>query len=411
MQSFVSLLILCDNNFNCVKCALFIDLFVDHMKAIMPISVKNIKRKAQELGFNLCGVTPAQPSPTLSAYMRWIEKGMHGNMEYLARPDRVQRRQRLQEIMPSAKSLILIGLDYRSQFTDEETLNDPSRGRIASYAWGLDYHNILDVRLNMFAEWITEQTKDEIHQRVYADTGAILERSHAQQAGMGFVGKNTMLINPKRGSYFFIGEIITSLEFDDYDEAHRENMCGTCTRCLNACPTDAFTEPFVLDARKCISYHTIENKGWIDRALRPHFGNWIFGCDICQDVCPFQRFASDTDEVAFLPFDIDRIAPKLVDILMLNDQSFKDKFRRTPLERAKRERIVRNACIASGNWGDSQTIPYLIQLLYDASPIVRGHASWALWHTMGLDSSKLLTDLYHREHDDQVRAEIEYLLK
>jgi epoxyqueuosine reductase len=377
----------------------------------MPLSVKNIKRKAVELGFNLVGITPATPSPTLSAYMRWINKGMHGAMGYLERPDRIVRRQNLKKVMPSAESLIIVGMDYRTQFTDDDVLNDPSRGRIASYAWGLDYHNILEQRLEMLTEWIQEHATDTIHHKVFVDTGAILERSHAQQAGMGFIGKNTMLIHPRRGSYFFIGEIITSLEFDDYDEPHRENMCGTCTRCLNACPTDAFPEPFVLDARRCISYHTIENKGWIDRDLRPQFGNWIFGCDICQDVCPFQRFSTETDEVGFLAYELGRIAPKLLDILALTDDTFKAQFRRTPLERVKRERLVRNACIAAGNWQNQQAIPYLIQLLYDDSAILRGHASWALWQTMGLDSSKLLTDLYYREEDKQVRDEIEFLLQ
>ena len=377
----------------------------------MPISAKNIKQKAIELGFNLVGITPAKPSPTLSAYMRWIEEGMYGQMGYLARPDRITRRQNLKEIMPSAESLILVGLDYRTQFTDEAILSDPSRGRIASYAWGLDYHNVLEIRLQMFAEWIAEQSQDKIEHKVYVDTGAILERSHAQQADMGFVGKNTMLIHPRRGSYFFIGEIVTSLELDDYDTPHRENMCGSCTRCLNACPTDAFPEPFVLDARKCISYHTIENKGWIERELRPRFGNWIYGCDICQDVCPFQRFTPETEEVAFMAFDLERIAPKLVDVLALTDETFNEMFRRTPLERVKRERLVRNACIAAGNWQDKQTIPYLIQLLYDENAAVRGHSAWALWQIMGLDSSKLLTDLYHRDEDETVRAEVEYLLK
>lgn len=377
----------------------------------MSLSVKSIKQKAVELGFNLVGITPAKPSPTLSAYMRWIRQGMHGEMGYLARPDRVTRRQSLQQIMPSAESLIIVGMDYRSQIADEDVLNDPSRGRIASYAWGLDYHNILEVRLQMLADWIEEQVTDKIHHKIYVDTGAILERSHAQQAGMGFIGKNTMLIHPRRGSYFFIGEIVTSLEFEDYDEPHRETMCGTCARCLNACPTDAFTEAYVLDSRLCISYHTIENKGWIDRDLRSHFGNWIFGCDICQDVCPFQRFTTETDEVGFMPFDMERIAPKLLDVLSLTNDSFMEKFRRTPIERVKRERLVRNACIAVGNWQNEQSIPYLIQLLYDDSPIIRGHAAWALWQTMGLDSSKLLTDLYHREHDDMVREEVEHLLQ
>lgn len=377
----------------------------------MPVSAADIKRKAIELGFNLCGVTPAAPSPTLAAYLRWIQKGMQGEMAYMARSDRVQRRQDLRQIMPAAKSLILVGLDYYTHFTDEATLNDPSRGRIAAYAWGLDYHRVLQIRLELFADWLAEQFDRKPHHQVYVDTGAILERSHAQQAGMGFIGKNTMLIQPRRGSYFFIGEILSSLEFDDYDVPHRESMCGRCTRCLDACPTDAFPAPFVLDARRCISYHTIENKGWIDRELRSDFGNWIFGCDVCQDVCPFQRFAPETDEVAFLPFDLNRVAPKLTHILMFTAAAFRQMFRRTPIERIKREQMVRNACIAAGNWKNEQVIPYLIQLLYDDSPLVRGHAAWALWQTMELDSSKLLTDLYHREDDERVRCEIEVLLQ
>ena len=377
----------------------------------MPLTVAGIKRKAAELGFNLCGVTPAKPSPTLAAYLRWIQKGMQGEMGYMARADRVQRRQDLRQIMPTAKSLILVGLDYHTHFADEAALNDPSRGRIASYAWGLDYHQVLAVRLEMFADWLAEGSGGEPQRKVYVDTGAVLERSHAQQAGMGFIGKNTMLIHPRRGSYFFIGEILSSLEFDDYDRPHRASMCGSCARCLNACPTDAFPKPFVLDARRCISYHTIENKGWIDRGLRADFGNWIFGCDVCQDVCPFQRFASETDEVAFLPLDIQRAAPKLTDILMSTESSFRQMFRRTPLARIGRERLVRNACVAAGNWGDERAIPYLIQLLYDGSPLVRGHAAWALWQTMALDSSQLLTDLYRRDDDERVRQEVAALLE
>ncbi len=376
----------------------------------MPLTAAAIKDKARDLGFNLCGLTPAEPSPTLRAYLRWIERGMHGMMGYMARVDRVRRRQDLREILPSAKTLILVGLDYFSRFADETILSDPARGRIAAYAWGLDYHKVLELRLEQFATWLAEASGKTVQQQVYVDTGALLERSHAQQAGMGFIGKNSMLIHPRRGSSFFIGEIITSLEFDDYDEPHRATMCGSCTRCLAACPTDAFPKPYVLDARRCISYHSIENKAWIERELRSGFGNWIFGCDICMDACPFQRFTEETDEVAFLPFEIDRVAPKLVDILMSTEASHRAMFRRTPLQRIKREQIVRNACVAAGNWRSDRAIPHLIQLLYDDSALVRGHAAWALWRTMALDSSKLLTDLYRREDDAQVRGEVEALL-
>ena len=376
----------------------------------MSLSAASVKAFASDLGFNLCGLARAEPSPTLRAYLRWIERGMHGAMGYMARIDRVRRRQDLNEIMPGAQSLILVGLDYASRFADEATLSDPSRGRIASYAWGLDYHSVLELRLEQFAEWLAGASGRAIQAKVYVDTGAILERSHAQQAGLGFIGKNTMLIHPRRGSSFFIGEIITTLEFDGYDEPHRETMCGTCTRCLVACPTDAFPKPFVLDARRCISYHTIENKGWIERELRPGFGNWIFGCDICMDVCPFQRFVHETDEVAFLPFEIKRVAPKLTDILMLSEASFRALFRRSPVERIGRERLVRNACVAAGNWRNERAIPHLIQLLYDESALIRGYAAWALWRTMGLDASRLLADLHRREEDGRVREEVEALL-
>ena len=376
----------------------------------MSLTAARIKSKARELGFNLCGVTPAQPSPTLAAYLRWIQRGMQGEMGYMARTDRVRRRQDLRQIMPGVNSLILVGMDYHARFADEETLSDPSRGRIASYAWGLDYHQVLALRLEMFAEWLAAASGRQPAQKVYVDTGAILERSHAQQAGLGFIGKNTMLIHPRRGGAFFIGEILSALEFDDYDEPHRETMCGTCARCLTACPTNAFPAPYVLDARRCISYHTIENKGWIDRGLRGDFGNWIFGCDICQDVCPFQRFAEETREVAFLPLEMDRVAPKLTDILMSNEKSFRAMFRRSPVARVGRERMVRNACVAAGNWRNGRAIPHLIQLLYDKNALVRGHAAWALWRTMELDSSKLLTDLYYREDDAGVRGEVEALL-
>ena len=284
------------------------------------------------------------------------------------------------------------------------------RGRIASYAWGVDYHRVLGLRLESFAEWLTAECGGQLDHKIYVDTGALLERSHAQQAGLGFIGKNSMLIHPRRGSSFFLGEIITGLELDEYDESQRETMCGTCARCLAACPTDAFPAPFVLDARRCISYHTIENKGWVDRELRADFGNWIFGCDICMDVCPFQRFTVETDEVAFLPLELERVAPKLVDMLMIDEAAFRGLFRSSPVERIGRERLVRNACIAAGNWQNERAIPHLIQLLYDDSPLLRGHAAWALWRTMGLDSSKLLTDLYQRDDDERVRSEVEALL-
>ncbi|MBI5960944.1 MAG: tRNA epoxyqueuosine(34) reductase QueG, partial [Chloroflexi bacterium] len=240
------------------------------------VSADSARQFAARLGFNGVGIIPAALSPRLDAYHRWIAAGMHGSMGYLARPDRVQRRADLNVILPGVRSLVIVALDYGTITTAsprqadsppltvvEKGLGGEARGRISNYAWGADYHTIMLPRLEQIAAWLREQSGGDVISRAYVDTGAILERGHAQQAGLGFVGKNTMLIHPRRGSYFFLGEVLTTLVFEEYDQPHRETMCGTCTRCLSACPTGAFPQPYVLDARRCISYLTIEHKGSI----------------------------------------------------------------------------------------------------------------------------------------------------
>ncbi len=373
-------------------------------------SSHTVQARALELGFNLVGITRAEPSPTLAAYLRWIDAGMQGEMGYMSRPDRVARRRDLNVILPGVRSLVIVGLDYRSVTIPDAILNDPARGRIASYAWGQDYHDLLTPRLESFADWLRQASGQPISHRVYVDTGAILERSHAQQAGMGFTGKNTMLIHPRHGSYFFLGEILTDLEFDEYDQPHLATMCGSCNRCLKACPTDAFPAPHVLDARRCISYLTIEHKGWIDRGLRPLMGNWVFGCDVCQTVCPFQRFAPVTTEPAFYPTDIDRAAPMLLDLLVLDNETFKARYYGSPIYRIKRERLVRNACIAAGNWGHADAVEPLERLLRDRNPVVRGHATWALVKILGSAALPLLKMLAAHETYAEVMTEIQSLL-
>ncbi|MEQ8672376.1 MAG: tRNA epoxyqueuosine(34) reductase QueG [Aggregatilineales bacterium] len=371
----------------------------------MPFSTTQLKAQAIDLGFNIVGVTPAEPSPTLDAYFNWIDAEMHGTMGYLARPDRQIRRRDLNVILPGVKSMILVGLDYRTLIPDTSTLKDPSRGRIASYAWGVDYHDLMTPRLEHLAHWLGEATGMPLSQRVYVDTGAILERSHAQQAGMGFIGKNTMLIHPKRGSYFFLGEMLTDLEFDDYDTPHKATMCGGCTRCLVACPTNAFPKPFVLDARRCISYLTIEHKGYIDHELRPLMGNWVYGCDVCQEVCPWQRFSVPTREHDFYPDTTDFAAPKLLDLLEMTDETFQVRYHQSPIKRIKRERLVRNACVAAGNWGDMAAIPALERLLEDESPLIRAHAAWGLLKISDALQG-LVQQVYQRETDDSAKADI-----
>lgn len=368
-----------------------------------------LEEKAWLVGFDMVGVVTAVPSPNLHAYQRWIDAEMHGQMGYLARPDRLARRQDLNHILPGVQTIICVGLMYSTLPVPPTIASDPSRGRISNYAWGVDYHEVMTPRLEELAAWLkAQQPASDIATKVYVDTGAILERDHAAAAGLGFTGKNTMLIAPRRGSFFFLGEILTTLAIDNWPLAvDSVPSCGTCRRCLDACPTNAFPEPIVLDARRCISYLTIELKGWIPRELRPFMHNWVYGCDICQVVCPFNRFSQPTQEIAFYPQqEWDSVAPPLLDLLTLDDTRFAERFAHSPIQRIKRTRLVRNACVAAGNWGSETAVPALRHLLTDPEPILRGHAVWALQQIGGTAAQSALADLREREQDGEVLAEL-----
>lgn len=338
---------------------------------------QRIKEAALDLGFNLVGITPARPASRLDAYFRWLEAGYHGEMGYMAREDRVARRRDLNVILPGARSLVMVGLDYTTLHLPDDIAGDPARGRISNYAWGRDYHDVMTPRLEQLADTIQGWLERPLARRAYVDTGALLERNHAEQAGLGFSGKNTMLIHPRRGSSFFLGEILLDVELA-YDAPQTGVGCGSCTRCLAACPTDAFPEPYVLDARRCISYLTIELKNSIPVDLRPSMGNWVYGCDVCQAVCPWERFAIETHESAFQPLDLDHAAPPLGDLLALDEVTFAGRFDGSPIQRIGRERLVRNACVAAGNSGLREFLPVLSRLAReDGSALVREHAGWA----------------------------------
>lgn len=371
---------------------------------------QQIEEKARELGFNMVGFVPAQPARRLHAYLRWIEAEMHGRMGYLARPDRLIRRQDLNVILPGVQTLICVGLDYFNRQIPEAIANDPSRGRLSNYAWGADYHDIMTPRLKELAAWLASQTNTASQSRVYVDTGAILERDHAESAGFGFTGKNTMLINPRRGSFFFLGEILTTLALDNGQDDPIANpqspiSCGSCSRCLTACPTNAFPQPYVLDARRCISYLTIELKGWIPVALRPLLGNWIYGCDICQEVCPFNRFAPTTTEDAFFG-TFDFAAPSLLELLTLDNEGFQQRFAHSPVKRIRRGRFLRNVCVAAGNWGSETAVAPLVNLLQDPEPLIRGHAAWALHQIDHPDAKSALQNALQTESNEDVRHEL-----
>nr|MBN1229114.1 tRNA epoxyqueuosine(34) reductase QueG [Anaerolineae bacterium] len=341
-----------------------------------------ITRKALEIGFSAVGIVDATQSPHFSAYLDWIVRAMHGEMTYMARKDRVERRRDPSIILEGAQSLICLSLHYPpSHFLPPGIRQDASHGLISSYAWGNDYHSIMQSHLSKLVDYIDQILTVPAQHKIYVDTGAILERSHASQARLGFVGKNTMLIDPQRGSCCFLGEIITTASLAPaYSCSQPLPDCGTCTRCLTACPTGAFPQPFVLDARRCISYLTIEYKGIIPYEFREQMGNWIFGCDICQEICPWQRFSPVGDTVcdSFMPPDIQRAAPNLSLLLGLNDDSFARMFAGTAIQRTGRAQLVRNACIAAGNSKDTSMRKWLIPLLHDPAPPVRAHAAWAL---------------------------------
>lgn len=370
---------------------------------------RRIKQRGHELGFDLVGIAPADPPQTISAYLAWIKRGYAGEMRYLERPDRVERRRDPSVIVPTVKSVVVVGKNYFTRQLPSEVLNDPSRGMIASYAWGVNYHDVMTPRLYELQEFIESQIDGEAYGRAYVDTGPVLERDYAVQAGLGFFGKNTMLIHPRWGSWLFLGEILIDVKLD-YDDLDTRGTCGQCTRCIEACPTDAFPEPYVLDSRRCISYLTIELKGPIPRHLRPLVGNRIFGCDICNEVCPWNKqFARPTEEPAFEP-DPQRVAPKLLNLISLDDEGFRNQFRDSPIKRTKRRGFLRNVAVALGNWGAPESVPALTEALYDHEPLIRGHAAWALGQIGTLDARGALEEALAREEDGFVREEIEFAL-
>ena len=371
-----------------------------------------MKDKAYDLGFSMVGVVPARPSPFLHAYLEWIDRALHGEMGYMARPDRIIRRQDLNVILPGVQSIISLSMGYFTQRLPPEIANDPARGRISNYAWGMDYHELMTPRLKQLGRELAQMSGSDVKWKIYTDTGAILERDLAAAAGHGFNGKNTMLINPQKGSHFFLAELLTTAPLiPDTPALDKRPSCGSCSRCLTACPTDAFPKPFTLDARRCISYLTIELKGAIPRELRPLMGNWVYGCDICQDVCPFNRFSQPTNEQNFHALDFDSAAPPLLDLLSMGEQTFDEKFANSPIKRIRRRKLLRNACVAAGNWGDPILIPALVALLSDKSALIRSHAVWALGRINTPEAYTSLNSHLPFEIEPDVLDELKFALK
>lgn len=364
--------------------------------------------RALALGFDLFGVAPHAAPATSERLPEWVSAGYAGEMGYLAR--RLEQRANPAVLMPEGRAIVVVGKFYRSAEPPTELWNDPSRGRIARYAWGQDYHDVLLPLLKRLVSILEDECGRPVRARPYVDTGPVLERPIASAAGLGFIGKNTLLIHPRRGSWLFLSEILVDVELEPNLEPSRVG-CGSCTRCLQACPTKAFVGPHVLDARRCISYLTIESKGPIEPELRPLMGNRIFGCDDCQEVCPWNiRFGEPADAEFWRP-DVDRIAPRLLDLIGLDARRFRERFQGTPLMRPGRRGLLRNVAIALGNWGDERAVPALGAALADDEPILRGHAAWALGRIGTRQAIDRLSARRRLEPDSWVRQEIEHALE
>jgi epoxyqueuosine reductase len=333
------------------------------------VNSAELKHKARALGFDLVGVAPVASSPEAQFYPKWLERGYAGEMHYLER----QKPARMDpsSILPGARSVIVCAVNYNT--SKPATSYDRLRAWVSRYAWGDDYHEVLRGKMQALAHWIEQQSPS--HTRTYVDTGPLLERVFAKYAGIGWFGKNTCIINQKLGSWLFLGCILTDLTVE-YDTP-APDRCGTCTRCIDACPTGAILEPGVLDSRKCISYTTIELRGEIPESERTAVGHHLFGCDICQDVCPWNRRAPHSADPAFQARE-NFFWPELSRLLDLTDDEWTRMIRGTAMKRAKVRGLLRNLMVVAGNSGTPELLPKLRKFLSHADEHVRSHALWAM---------------------------------
>ncbi len=336
-----------------------------------------IRQRTRELGFDDCRCTTAAPPDHAAEFQDWLAAKQHGEMVWLER--NAAKRVDPEKILTQAKSVITLAVSY-VQSPKSKVPGQEASGVIARYAQFSDYHDVIAERLKSLTAFVNELGGADTRSLWYVDTGPLLERDLAQRAGLGFVGKHTNLISRSLGNWIFLSEILTTLELEP--DTPEKNHCGKCTRCLDACPTQAITAPFNVDARRCISYLTIELKGAIPIELRPLMGNRIYGCDDCLAACPWNRFAREGAMMKPHVRD-DLSAASLVDLLALDDAAFKKKFAGTPILRTKRRGLLRNVCVALGNTGDACALPCLENAMKDAEPLIREHAAWAVEQIRG----------------------------
>jgi epoxyqueuosine reductase len=371
-----------------------------------------IKQRAHALGFELAGIAPATPADGFSRLRSWLEMGFAGDMTYMHRHAEARRDPRA--VLPEVRSVVMVAMNYKpvadcpsppegarsKREMDAPLFPSPPQGergrgeggkrpaiaRISRYARGADYHEILRSRLNELLAWIRREIPG-CKGRGVVDTAPLLERDFARRAGLGWFGKNTMLLNKRLGSYFFLGALLLDIDLRP-DPSHESSHCGTCTACLDACPTQAFSAPGLLDSRRCISYLTIELKGPVPEDLRPAMGDWLFGCDVCQEVCPWNRKPPAGREPGFLPrADLEAVDPE--ELLGLSERDFRERFEGTALLRSKRRGLLRNAAIMLGNRGSSAALPALRRALNDPEPLVREAVAWAIEQILARSSAQM----------------------
>ncbi len=372
-----------------------------------------LREEARRLGFDLFGVAPPETPPHYRHYLAWLERGFHAGMAWMAHERARTARKDPRVLLPSCRSIVVLGVRYWAP----EALSPPQEerhlyGRVASYAWGRDYHRVLKKRLRKWVRFLEEVAGRKVEHRIYVDTGPLLERDLAQEAGLGWQGKNTCLIHPRKGSYFFLAEVLLDLPLDP-DPPFPTDHCGSCTRCIEACPTGCILpDERMVDANRCISYLTIEHRGSIPEDLRPLMGNWVFGCDVCQMVCPWnRRFAAPEGDPDFAPRP-GQAFPDLLQALQLDEDAFRRRFLGTPVLRAKREGFLRNVAVALGNSRDPRAVPALVRALrQDPSPLVREHAAWALGRIGTEEAHRALAEALAEEAHEQVQRAIRRALK
>jgi epoxyqueuosine reductase len=376
-----------------------------------PAPAALLKSWALEAGFDRAGVAALMPSEHGGAFERWLARGDQAGMEYLSR--RIEARLDPATVLPGARSALCVALQYHPLYIEDGEPTEPGGDlwpRVARYARGRDYHDLMGERLKSLAGRIAAAFPGT-ESRPYVDTGPVLERELAARAGLGVVGKNTNLLHPEGGSWFLLGELFLTLDLDP--DLPVADLCGSCTRCLEACPTGALPEPYRLDSNLCISYWTIEHRGPLPAAAREQVGEWVFGCDICQEVCPWNsaipaEARADHPELALPP---ERAGLDLVGLLSLSREEYVERFRGSPMKRAKLPGLQRNAAVAMGNRRDPRYVPALAQALAEGEPLVRRHAAWALGKIGGDEARRQLAAALALEEDGEVQEELRAALE